>query len=163
MLRSQVLHQNEVVVPPTAGPPGHHTNLRSAEVAALAGVNVETLRYYERRGLLPEPPRSPSRYRCYPQSAIERVRQVKVLQQLGFSLADIASLLSLRTDSPVTCSDLSRLARDKLAIVEEKLAALEGVRDALAEVTRSCCDSTHDDRSCARLQHLSPTAGRGRS
>lgn len=154
MLQSQDLREKKIGSPAPAGPdePRPRHDLRSAEVAQSAGVNIETLRYYERRGLLPEPPRTPSGYRCYPETAVERVRQVKVLQQLGFSLADITGLLTLRPDSPVTCTDLSRLAQDKLAIVEEKLAALQRVRDALVEVTRSCCHPTHDGRSCARLQ-----------
>lgn len=154
MQRSQDLGEKKIGSPTPAHPhPSQpRRGLRSAEVAASAGVNVETLRYYERRGLLPEPPRTPSGYRCYPETAIERVRQVKVLQQLGFSLADIAGLLTLRPDSPVTCTDLSRLAQDKLAAVNEKLAALQQVRDTLLEVIDSCCHPTHDDRSCARLQ-----------
>jgi DNA-binding transcriptional MerR regulator len=126
--------------------------LRSAEVADRAGVNVETLRYYERRGLLPEPPRTASGYRCYPEAAVQRVRQVKTLQQLGFSLGDIAGLLDVRVDAPVRCDDLAGHARAKLAVVEDKLAALEQVRDALVEVTRACCAPTHDPSSCARLQ-----------
>ncbi len=126
--------------------------LRSAEVADRAGVNVETLRYYERRGLLAEPPRTPSGYRCYPEAAVRRVRQVKTLQQLGFSLNDIAGLLDVRVDAPVSCHDLARHARDKLAVVEDKLAALQQVRDTLVEVTRSCCAPSHDPRTCARLQ-----------
>ncbi|MGC8514095.1 MAG: MerR family transcriptional regulator [Acidimicrobiales bacterium] len=156
MLRSQDYFQKNLAELPEAGPPKCPKDLRTGEVAARAGVNVETLRYYERRGLLAEPPRSRSGYRCYPEVAVERVRQVKVLQELGFSLADISSLLALRTDSPITCNDLSRLARDKLAIVEEKLAALRGVHDALIDVTRSCCDSAHDHSACGRLQQLDP-------
>ena len=156
MLRSQGYFQKNPAEPPEADAPKGPTGLRSGEAAARAGVNVETLRYYERRGLLPEPARSRSGYRCYPEVAVERVRQIKVLQQLGFSLTDISSLLALRTDSPITCNDLVRLARDKLDVIEEKLAALQGVRDALIDVTRSCCKSTHDHGACGRLQQLDP-------
>lgn len=127
-------------------------SLRSGEVADRAGVNVETLRYYERRGLLPVPPRTASGYRCYPESAVERVRHVKILQQLGFSLTEVLSLFDVRVDAPVTCGDLARLAQDKLASIEAKLTALQQIRDALLEVSRSCCAPTHDPRSCARLQ-----------
>lgn len=92
-------------------------------------------------------------------SAVSRIRQVKTLQQLGFSLAEIATLLDLRVDSPVACGDLARMARDKLAVVEARLAALGGVRDALAEVVDSCCGDVHDERSCARLQPGRPAGG----
>ncbi len=132
--------------------------LRTAEVATLAGVNVETLRYYERRGLLEEPPRDSAGYRRYPEAAVGRVQQIKVLQHLGFSLDDIASLLALSTDSPLTCEELSQLARVKLGIIEAKLADLQGIRDSLVEIVHSCCEGTHDDSVCSRTQYFRPTS-----
>ena len=76
--------------------------MRSAQVAAEAGVNLQTLRYYERRGLLPEPPRLESGYRAYHPNAVRTVRFVKTAQRLGFTLEEIESLLDLAAGGPPT-------------------------------------------------------------
>jgi MerR family transcriptional regulator, mercuric resistance operon regulatory protein len=77
--------------------------MRTHEVADRAGVNAQTLRYYERRGLLSAPPRSPSGYRDYPASAVRVLRFVKRAQELGFTLTDVAELLSLAEGGPRSC------------------------------------------------------------
>jgi len=84
-----------------------HT-LRTGEVAAQAGVNVQTLRYYERRGLLKEPARRASGYREYPPDSIGLIRFIKRAQELGFTLTEIEDPLRLRNDQETACSELPR-------------------------------------------------------
>lgn len=121
----------------TAGQPG---GLRTGEVAQRAGVNVQTLRYYERRGLIAEPVRSTGGHRTYPADTVTLVGVIKAAQRLGFTLEEIVDLLEAsryRHRPP----DLRRRARDKLAEVDRKLADLTAIRQALAEVVAAQCDS----------------------
>ena len=73
------------------------------ELARRSGVNLETVRYYERRGLLPKPPRTPAGYRAFPAASVRRVRFIRQAQALGFTLAEIKELLALRVDPDTTC------------------------------------------------------------
>src|SRR3546814_3230814 len=91
----------------------HNGDMRSSELATLAGVNVQTLRYYERRGLLQHPPRSTSGYRSYPDETVEIVRFVKRAQEHGFSLDEINELLHLAGGGPDDCDTARRLAQTK--------------------------------------------------
>ena len=88
--------------------------MRIGEVAAQAGVNVETLRYYERRGLLREPERQQSGYRAYPEDAVRIVLFIKRAQELGFTLADVQVLLHLAAGGPGTCREVRTLATAKI-------------------------------------------------
>jgi len=88
--------------------------LRTGEVAAQAGVNVQTLRYYERRGLLKEPERRPSGYREYSPDAVLLIRFIKRAQELGFTLAEIEDLLRLRNDHSARCSEVRAAAQAKI-------------------------------------------------
>jgi DNA-binding transcriptional MerR regulator len=101
------------------------------ELARAAGVNVQTVRYYERRGLLEEPPRRASGYREYPESDLARLGFIRRAQGLGFTLAEIGDLLSLRVDPRTTSADVHRR-------VEEKLTDLRRIRGALRELAASC-------------------------
>ena len=105
-------------------------------LAATAGVSVETIRYYQRRGLLDEP-RKPFRgYRHYPADAAKRVRFIKRAQALGFTLEEIASLL--RLDGADCCTDTREMAAHKVALIERKLLDLAAMRDALSALVRQC-------------------------
>jgi DNA-binding transcriptional MerR regulator len=88
-------------------------SLTIGEVAKQAHVRIETLRYYERTGLVASPPRSESNYRLYPQETVRRVQFIKRAQELGFSLKEIMELLSLRTTPETPCVDIRRRAVDK--------------------------------------------------
>lgn len=83
--------------------------LRTGELARQAGVNVETLRFYERKGLLPAPPRRASGYREYPAEAVGLVRFIRRAKELGFSLREIKELLNIRAGPRATCADSSNL------------------------------------------------------
>jgi DNA-binding transcriptional MerR regulator len=117
--------------------------LRTGEVAALAGVNVQTLRYYERRGLLAGPDRRPSGQREYPPSTVELVRTIKVAQRLGFTLAEIQELVALSEHRRGT-GELRRRARAKVAEIDGRIAQLQRVRRALLAVVGADCDSLTD-------------------
>jgi DNA-binding transcriptional MerR regulator len=116
--------------------------MRIGEVARRAGVNIETLRYYERRGLLAEPGRSPNGHRDYDEETVRFVRAVKEAQRLGFTLAEIAehARLTRRGRGSAQESIRIRLAR-KIDEVDEKLASLRRVREELARVLGCACDS----------------------
>jgi len=116
--------------------------LRRGQVAAAAGVNIETLRYYERRGLLAEPDRSPGGHRLYPPEAITLLRVVKAAQRLGFTLDEVADLLELgkhRHGKRVEAG-LQRRAGEKLVEIEERIADLVTIRDNLTAALDAGCD-----------------------
>ncbi len=107
--------------------------------ARAAGVGVETIRFYERNGLIEQPPK-PARggFRVYPEDTVKRVRFIHQGQALGFSLRQIAELMSLKADPETDCSDVRRRAQAKLEEVNEKLARLTGIRAALEELITAC-------------------------
>ena len=123
---------------------GLASGLRSGQVAAAAGVNVETLRYYERRGLLADPDRSPGGHRLYPAETVTVLRVIKAAQRLGFTLDEVADLLEVgrhRHRRDRADAGLQARARAKLAEVEERIADLETIRDDLrAAVDAGCAD-----------------------
>lgn len=112
--------------------------LRIGEVAEKGGVNLETVRFYEREGLLQKPPRLPSGYRMFPESAVDRIRFIKKAQDLGFSLAETRELLNLRRDPESDCGDVRRLAQLKIEAIEEKIRTLERMKSVLNDLTEHC-------------------------
>ncbi|MGH9674251.1 MAG: MerR family transcriptional regulator [Bryobacteraceae bacterium] len=112
--------------------------LTTGEVAKRAGVNLQTIRYYQRRGLLPEPPRSASGYRYFTEDAIRRVRFIKRGQELGFSLDELNDLLALRVRTGATCSDVRQRAEAKIADIDERMRALRTMRTALKRLAENC-------------------------
>jgi len=112
--------------------------LRTGELARLAGVNVETLRFYERQGLLPPPPRRASDYREYPPEAAGLVRFIKRAQLLGFSLRQIKELLALREVPRASCGDVMVLAQNKIEEIDAKISDLRAMRSALAGLLKGC-------------------------
>ena len=129
------------------------SGLAIGEVAKQAEVNVETLRYYERRGILPIPPRSGTNYRCYPETAVQQVHFIKRTQGLGFSLNEIAPMLFLRNKPKTSRAAVKARAEAKLAAIEEKIERLTEMRDALAQVT-ALCDGKGSIYGCPILQAL---------
>jgi len=120
--------------------PEHHTGLRTGEVAQRAGVNVQTLRYYERRGLIAEPARSPGGHRTYPPDTVALVGVIKAAQRLGFTLDEVAELLDAgRRRHPAP--DLRERAVAKLAEIDRRIADLTTIRETLSQVVSARCDS----------------------
>ena len=112
--------------------------LTIGEVAKRAGVHVETLRYYERRGLIEEPPRTSSNYRMFPLESVRRIRFIKRAQELGFSLEEIGELLSLRAAPKAQCGDVRRRAEAKLDDIDEKMRDLRRMKKALSGLVAQC-------------------------
>jgi len=117
--------------------------LRIGQVADLAGVNIQTLRYYERRGLLDPPQRRPSGQREYPEQTVALVRVVKAAQRLGFTLAEIQDLLQVSAHRAGP-SELRRRATAKIDEIDRKIAQLQAVRATLVAVLDADCDSLTD-------------------
>ena len=112
--------------------------LTIGKAAEQGGVNVQTIRYYERRGLLPKPARTASGYRKYSDEAIRRLRFIRQAQALGFSLSEIEELLSLRMQPGTTCGDIRQRARQKIATVNTKMDELQRIKDALGKLAKAC-------------------------
>lgn len=108
------------------------------EVAKAAEIGVETVRFYEREGLIAEPPRRRSGYRQYPPDTVRRVRFIRRAKELGFTLTEIGELLELRVDPTKSCADVRTLARAKMADIEAKMLDLARIQAALAELVRTC-------------------------
>ncbi len=133
--------------------------LRSGELAERAGVNVQTLRYYERRGLLAEPVRSIGGHRLYPPDTVALLAVIKAAQRLGFTLDEVAGLLGARHRHPP--ADLRQRAADKIAEVDAKIADLTAVRAALTELAGAGCESLASC-TCAAFRTAQPTVTRDR-
>ncbi len=116
------------------------SELTIGRLADGAGVNVETIRYYQRRGLMPEPGKPHNSHRRYAAADLKRLRFIKRAQVLGFSLAEVGSLLDL--DQARACSQTHDLATHKLAVIESKLADLKAMRKALTSLLRQCDTGT---------------------
>ncbi|WP_232835789.1 MerR family transcriptional regulator [Actinocorallia populi] len=126
---------------------GRYEGLRSGQVAEAAGVNPQTLRYYERRGLLAEPRRTLGGHRLYPAEAVTVLRVIKTAQRLGFTLEEVADLLETsRHRHGRHDAGLQERARAKLLEVERRIADLQTVRTTLQEALDAGCD---DLVSCA--------------
>src|SRR5262249_40196141 len=112
--------------------------LSIGQVARRAGVGVETIRFYEREGLLEQPPRRASGYRQYPEQAVKQIHFIKRAQQLGFSLKEITELLRLRVDAQTSCDEVQQRTEAKLAEVERKMVELQCMRQALLQIASLC-------------------------
>ena len=112
--------------------------LKIGEVAERGGVNLQTIRYYEREKLLPEPPRLPSGYRVYPDHTVRRVGFIKRAQEIGFTLAEIRGLLAIRIDAERDCSEVRALAQAKITDIEKKIQTLQLMKKVLGGITERC-------------------------
>lgn len=138
------------------------TFLRTGEVARQAEVNVETLRFYERQGILPEPPRRESGYREYPPETVDLIRFIKRAQELGFSLKEIRGLLDLREGSHRATGQVPRLVRAKIAEIEHKIHDLEAMSQALAGLL-GACEKKASGACCPIIESLSGPPRRDQS
>ncbi|MCH7557791.1 MAG: MerR family DNA-binding protein [Planctomycetes bacterium] len=112
--------------------------LSIGQVARQAGFGVETVRFYERQGLLEKPPRKESGYRQYPPEAVSRLHFIKKAKEVGFSLKEIKELLLLRLDSAATCQDVRSRAEAKILDIKQKIQALTRMKQALTDLTKAC-------------------------
>ena len=116
-------------------------------------MNPQTLRYYERRGLLSEPVRSPGRYRVYPAEAVQRVRFIRRAQELGFTLAEVEVLLHLAEGGPDSCEKARALATDKITDLRRRIADLQSLLTGLTRLVATC-ELPQAQRDCPILHEL---------
>lgn len=122
-------------------------------LAKAADIGVETVRFYERKGLLPEPPRTPSGYRQYPSETVDRMRFIRRAQGLGFALREISELLDLRVDEAAACGPVEAQAREKLAQVAGKIEELRRMEAALQRLVHAC-EAREPTGECPILEEL---------
>jgi MerR family mercuric resistance operon transcriptional regulator len=126
-------------------------DLTIGKVARAAGVNVETVRYYQRSGLVPEPPRPARSVRRYSDETVARLRFIRRAQELGFTLAEIRRLLAL--GDPQSCAKARTLAAEKLSLVRARIADLDRMRAALESLVERC-DAVRGKVACPIIQTL---------
>ncbi len=130
--------------------------LTIGQVAQRAGVNIMTVRYYERRGLVPEPPRLASEYRQYVPDTVHRIHFIKSAQELGFSLREISELLSLRIGGENNCEEVKQRAEKKIEEIEDKMRVLRNMKKVLKKLTEACAARAPSSSECPILEALDP-------
>jgi MerR family copper efflux transcriptional regulator len=141
-----------------AGGAQARTQMTIGQLAQRAGVNVETVRYYERRGLLPEPARTSSGYRSYDPETLARLLFIKRAQRLGFTLHEVEDLLALRVRDPDTCEAVGHKTREKVALVRQKIRELGAMERSLARLA-AACEARRPTGECPILDALEGRRG----
>ncbi len=108
------------------------------KLAQNAGVNIETIRFYERKGIMPKPVRKPSGFRLYSDTDLKRLNFILMAKRHGFTLAEIKDLLELRVNPQSTCEEVRYKANEKIRVIEEKLRELKRMQKALQTLAASC-------------------------
>lgn len=122
------------------------TAMKIGEVAKRSGIGIETIRYYEREGLLLEPERRPSGYRQYDESTLERLEYIRRAKELGFTLAEIRELLELSFAAHAGCDHIRQRAEAKIADIEGKIRNLLQMKRSLGKIVAQCrAKNTADD------------------
>ena len=129
-------------------------DLTRGELAKLGGVNPETIRYYERSGLLPEAPRSESGYRLFAPDMVRRIRFIKRAQAVGFSLHEIKRLLDIKVAVDATRSDVREMVSGKISEIDEKIAALVAMKETLLNLESLCDGDDHPASECPILERF---------
>ena len=135
-------------------------SLKIGEVARASGVGIETIRFYERDGLLAKPDRKPSGYRQYDPSVVARLQFIRDTKELGFALSEIRELLRLRFDAETRCAHIRDLATRKIKDIETRILNLQNMRRSLQKILKGCEQkNTVDD--CPLLKGLGNTSSVG--
>lgn len=127
--------------------------LTIGQLARRGGVNLETVRYYEREGLLPKPPRTTAGYRIFPADAARRLRFIKRAQELGFSLTEIRELLSLRIKPRTRHAEVRAHAQARIVDIDQKIRTLQRMKSALRALTERC-EACAPSTACPILESL---------
>ena len=126
------------------------------EIAEKIGVNIETLRYYEKIKIMPKPKRMESRYRIYDELDLKRLLFIKRAKELGFTLKEIKELLNIKIESTATCGDVKHLAEHKLTDIEERIKDLKSIKNVLVKLVNQCvCEELSTDE-CPILEVIDP-------
>jgi Hg(II)-responsive transcriptional regulator len=127
--------------------------LSIGKLASAASVNIQTVRYYERRGLITAPRRTTAGYRQYDDEAVTRLRFIKHAQTLGFSLKEIHELLALRVRHGAACGTVERKTRSKIALVDKKIGELRRLKHSLERLA-AACEAREPTADCPVLETL---------
>ena len=130
-----------------------NSSMTVGALAKQAGVKIDTIRYYERHGLLPKPPRTNSGYRTFTHASVEQLRFIKQAQALGFTLNEVKQLLALRVSPGMTCNDVRKRADAKLADIQYKIDSLHAMKRALQQLI-SACEAVGPASKCSFLVNL---------
>ena len=134
--------------------------MRIGELAKSTGFKVETLRYYEKEGLIKPVSRTESGYRQYNKESSKQLRFIKQAKSVGFSLSEISELLTLRVERDQhSCGDVKTIAEQKIEQIDAKLNELNKMRLALHKITEACCGGTEPATSCTILNALDSEIG----
>lgn len=128
-------------------------SLTIGEVAKRSGVGIETIRFYERKGLIEDPPRKWSGYRQYPETTIDRLRFIRKAKELGFTLHEINELLEISADASASCAEVKERAEGKIQNIEQKIQALTRMKNALKKLV-SVCDGKSPVQYCPVIASL---------
>lgn len=125
------------------------------EIANKVGMNLETIRYYEKLKLLPKPKRkTDSRYRVYDESDLKRLLFIKRAKELGFTLKEIRELFELRLDSQAKCGDVKHLTEHKLKDVDNRISDLKKIRSVLVKLINQCVNEEVSSDECPILESI---------
>ncbi|MGB9663834.1 MAG: heavy metal-responsive transcriptional regulator [Ignavibacteria bacterium] len=124
------------------------------QIAKQVGVNVETIRYYERIKLLPRPKRIESRYRIYDEMDLKRLLFIKHAKELGFTLREIKELIELRIDSKAKCKDVKSLTENKLRDIDNRIRVLQNIRKVLVKLIDQCVNEEISSMECPILEAI---------
>ena len=113
-------------------------HLTIGQAAKLSGVGVETIRFYERQGLIEQPPKTDNGFRRYPPETVRKIRFIRRAKEIGFSLREIRELLGFYFDTQTRCEDVQERARIKIADIEARIADLEKMKSALQALVDEC-------------------------
>jgi Hg(II)-responsive transcriptional regulator len=131
--------------------------MNSFTVGALAdkaGINLETVRYYEKIGLMPKPKRKESHYRIYDENDFVRLKFIIRAKELGFTLKEISELLSLKVDSETKCGDIKKLAEEKIIDVGNKIRDLKNIKKHLDKLVTQCINEEVSSDECPIVKAL---------
>jgi MerR family copper efflux transcriptional regulator len=134
-------------------------SLTIGQLAKQTDVGLETIRFYEREGLIENPPRRPSGYRAYPCETIQRVRFIRTAKELGFSLKEIGELLALRVDPIESCAHVKSIAEDKITNIDQRIRTLQRMRKTLRKLV-TACKAREATSDCPILDSLDKEARR---
>ncbi len=127
---------------------------RIGQLAETTDISTETIRYYEKIGLLPQPIRHPNGYRIYKHESMRRLKFISRAKSVGFTLNEISMLLSLNLSSKNKCSETEAQCREKIAVIDSKLHELVEIRRALELLVEHCAKTTNDGNACPILEYF---------
>ena len=129
------------------------TGMTIGKIAKRAEVGVETIRFYERVGLIQTPPRKASGYRQFPPETVQRIRFIRRAKELGFTLKEIRNLLELRTRPGQSCDDVQTRALEKITDIDQRITSLKRMRSSLENLVHAC-KTSRDSGQCPILDSL---------